>query len=485
MRQRLKLWIKGNRSLLAICLLTGIFILICAVGIRHEMLWVAYSVLLLIAVYLLFVHTDRSLYLLALLTPLSVPVSEKIPDIAFNISIPSEPFLIVLMLLFLLRVLRNRDYPREILRHPISIALYIYLGWLFLTACFSTMPMVSFKHLLSKLWFILPCYFYLAEQVFRKPSNAFRFLFAYAVGLGIVVCITTVKHIQYGAVEKVAYWIMSPYYNDHTAYGAVLAFFCCLLPGMAACKDSSRAKRRIAILLLFVVLIGIYLSFSRAAWLSLAIAIGVFVLAWFRIRFRLVATVTVILSLSIYFFADDILYRLNKNDTESSKNLVEHLQSMSNISSDASNVERINRWTSAVEMFKKKPVVGWGPGTYQFQYAPFQNPRYKTIITTNAGDGGNAHSEYLGLLSETGVAGPLILLLLIALCLSHGLRLYHRDTEPHSHRMLCIAGVVALVSYFTHGFFNNFLDTEKLAVPVFAVMAIIAALDVKREAMEA
>ena len=479
MRQRVTIWLRQHRSGLFICGLTGLFLLLCAIGVRYEMPWVAYSVLVIIALYLLVMHTDRSLYLMALLTPFSIRISEKIPDIATDLSVPAEPFLICLSLLFLWRILKNHDYPKAILRHPITCTLYAYLGWLFVASCFSTMPLVSFKYLLSKLWFLIPCYFYLAEQIYRNERNAFRFLFCYAIGLGIVVCITTMKHIQYGAIEKVAYWIMTPYYNDHTAYGAVLAFFCCLLPGMAADREAGRGRRRLSVLLLVVALVGLYLSFSRAAWLSLVIAIGVLLLAFFRIRFRLVASVTVALTLAVVFFSDDILYKLNKNDTESSKNLVEHLQSMSNISSDASNVERINRWTSAIEMFKKKPMLGWGPGTYQFQYAPFQNPRYKTIITTNAGDGGNAHSEYLGLLSETGIPGPLLLILLIACCLSKGLQLYHRKEATPYRRTCAIVCTVALVSYFAHGFFNNFLDTDKLAVPVFAAMAVIAALDCK------
>lgn len=477
MRQRVTIWLRQHRSSLFICGLTGLFLLLCAVGVRHEMPWVAYSVFVLIALYLILLKTDTSLYLTALLTPFSIRLSEKVPDIATDLSVPAEPFLIGLSLLFVWRILKNHDYPKAILRHPITCTLYAYLGWLFVASCFSTMPLVSFKYLLSKLWFLIPSYFYLAEQIYRKERNAFRFLLCYAIGLGMVVCITTVKHIQYGAVEKVAYWIMTPYYNDHTAYGAVLAFFCCLLPGMAADRTAGRGRRRLSVLLLVIALVGLYLSFSRAAWLSLAIAIGVFVLAFFRIRFRMVAIVTIMLSLGAYFLADDILYRLNKNDTESSQNLVEHLQSISNISSDASNVERINRWTSAIEMFKKKPLLGWGPGTYQFQYAPFQNPRYKTIITTNAGDGGNAHSEYLGLLSETGIPGPLLLILLIACCLSTGLQLYHRKEASPYRRTCAIVCTVALVSYFAHGFFNNFLDTDKLAVPVFAAMAVIAALD--------
>lgn len=483
MKERLSDWIKRNRTLIGIYGASILFMLLCVIGVRYERPWVAYSVFVLIGLYLICMKTETCLYLLAFLTPLSVNISEKVPDVAFNMSIPSEPLLICLMLLFLWKVLwekRYPRYPRAILRHPISIALYIYLGWLFITSCFSTLPMVSFKHLLSKLWFILPCYFYLAEQIYRKERNAFRFLLCYAIGLGIVVCITTVKHIQLGAVEKVAYWVMSPYYNDHTAYGAILVFFTCILSGFIFNREEKISVRRTAAILLCIVLAGLYLSFSRAAWLSLVIASGVFVLALWRVKFRNIFIVSVCMAAFIGFFADDILYNLNKNETESSKNLVEHLQSMSNISTDASNVERINRWTSAIEMFKQRPFLGWGPGTYQFQYAPFQNPRYKTIITTNSGDGGNAHSEYLGLMAETGFPGPLFLILLIACCLSAGLKVFHDRTQTYSTRTACCVCVLALVSYFAHGFFNNFLDTEKLAVPVFAAMAVIAAMDARR-----
>ena len=38
-------------------------------------------------------------------------------------------------------------------RHPVSIALYVYLGWMLLTCITSEIPMVSFKFWLSKIWF--------------------------------------------------------------------------------------------------------------------------------------------------------------------------------------------------------------------------------------------------------------------------------------------------------------------------------------------
>ncbi len=479
MGTRIKDWIKTHKASSAFCLIIATFIALCGLFVRFEMTWFPYIVFVFIGLYLVCFRTEASLYLTALLIPFSINVSEKIPSVAFNMSVPSEPLLILLMLLFVWRIIREKRYPSALARHPISICLYVYLAWMFVTALNSTMPLVSFKFLLSKLWFILPCYFFLAELVFRQERNALKFLMCYALGLGIVVCITTVKHMHLGDVRKVAYWVMSPYYNDHTAYGAVLAFFSCLLPGFLCMKSEKKSIRRLSAVLLALVLTGLYLSYSRAAWLSLVIAIAVYVLMRLRIRFRTVAIVSIIGAALILTFADDVMYKLNKNDTESSKNLVEHLQSMTNISSDASNVERINRWTSAIAMFKQKPLLGWGPGTYQFQYAPFQYSKYRTIITTDAGDGGNAHSEYLGLLSEEGIPGTLILCILIACCLATGMKLYHRSEGQSFRRLLCCVCVLALISYFTHGFMNNFLDTEKLAAPVFGVMGILAAEDAR------
>ena len=65
-------------------------------------------------------------------------------------------------------------------------------------------------------------------------------------------------------------------------------------------------------------------------------------------------------------------------------------------------------------MFKERPVLGWGPGTYMFQYAQFQMARDKTIISTNFAEGGNAHSEYIGPLAEQGFMGFLAFLGIVA-----------------------------------------------------------------------
>jgi O-antigen ligase len=168
---------------------------------------------------------------------------------------------------------------------------------------------------------------------------------------------------------------------------------------------------------------------------------------------------------------------LEKNNQDSSDNFSEQIESVSNISTDASNLERINRWNSAIRMFQEKPFLGFGPATYMFQYAPYQFSYDKTIISTNAGDRGNAHSEYLGPLSEEGVFGLLSILLVIGLTIYTALNLYRKE-QNRFVRLLSMIIILGLFTYYIHGFLNDFLDLDKTSALFWGFTAIIVALDV-------
>ena len=153
-----------------------------------------------------------------------------------------------------------------------------------------------------------------------------------------------------------------------------------------------------------------------------------------------------------------------------------HFQSIANISSDASNLERINRWQSALRMFSERPFLGWGPGTYQFEYSPFQRASEKTIISTDLGDMGNAHSEYIGPLAESGVFGLLSVLIIMITAIYTGLNVYRKAASSQT-RILALSATLALITYYVHGTMNNFLNTDKASVPFWGMVAIITALD--------
>ena len=157
----------------------------------------------------------------------------------------------------------------------------------------------------------------------------------------------------------------------------------------------------------------------------------------------------------------------------------EKLQSATNVTTDASNLERLNRWSCAIEMFYEHPVMGFGPGTYAFEYARFQEPENTTIISTTNGDMGNAHSEYLGPLAEMGLFGLISVLLIVAAIFYKGITLYLKWPEDDRMiRTLLLAMIMSLVTYFVHGIINNYLDTDKAAVPIWMMCAIFISLEI-------
>ncbi|MCK9205738.1 MAG: hypothetical protein M0P66_01375, partial [Salinivirgaceae bacterium] len=117
------------------------------------------------------------------------------------------------------------------------------------------------------------------------------------------------------------------------------------------------------------------------------------------------------------------------------------------------------------------------PGTYMFYYAPYQLSYEKTIISTNEGNMGNAHSEYLGPLSEQGVLGPFMFVLIIITTMVTGIRAMYRTTNKEV-KMLGLAAIVGLWTYYFHGVLNNFLDTDKASVPFWGFTALMVAMDV-------
>ena len=441
--------------------------------LQKDIYWLFLLPLVLIVFYFYLVSLDKVLLFITFFTPLAVNISDL--EMGLGVSLPTEPLMFGVLLIFIANLIFENKYDKRLANNPISYVIYFGLLWMMLTTLTSELPIVSVKYLLSRLWFIVPFYF-VAALVFSKISNIKKFLWLYMIALLMVITYTLIMHSRYGFEEEAGHWVMSPFFNDHTAYGAALAMFFPVIVGFMFYPGSTGKQRFLASVVFGIMVIGIILSYGRAAWISVVVALGVFVVIWLRIKFYWIAIFVTIFIGAFFLFQQQIIDRLEKNKQDSSANFVEHIQSIYNISSDASNLERINRWQAAIRMFEDRPIVGWGPGTYQFMYAPYQRSKEKTIISTNLGDKGNAHSEYLGPLAEMGLPGMLLFLLLMIVVIYQGLKVYKNGNREV--KFLSMMATLGLITYFAHGILNNFLDTDKLSVPFWGFIAIIVALDI-------
>jgi len=428
------------------------------------------SVVLLASIFLL-TKADWFYLLLIALIPISIESSFVGGS---KLNLPSEPMIVILLAVLFLFHKKYWSALKRIAFHPISILLMVDLFVQLLTSLTSTHLDVSLKRFILKFLFI--AFFYVVVHLFERPKSLTIIFIAYTIGLIPVMFLTIKNHSKYNFDPRVVFDICAPYFNDHTVYGACLAF---VIPMIFLLflnwKQIEIAKEwRFAFGLLFAFLLASeMMALSRAAILSL-IFVGLFaVLLHFRIQFKVLMSLFFVIIVAVIASWNTIYKTIETNESVSNDGeIVNHFSSISNVRSDASNLERINRWICAVRMFQEKPLLGFGPGTYQFEYNNYQTIENKTYISTNLGDRGNAHSEYLTYLSENGILGFLLFFALVIAVVYYGM-LNHYSLDNGILRTLNLGVLLGLLTFFFHGIFNMFIDQVKMAALVYSSIGII------------
>lgn len=468
--------IEGREKKL-IGILTALYVLVNALAFTRDIYIVAVLPIAIFVGYLIFYNTKFLLLFIVFATPLSFNFEDLSGFGGIGFYFPTEPLLFALMLLYVVKLLAGYRDNAEFLSHPLTLAILFNLTWLAITVFTSVDFIVSLKYLISRLWFVLVMYF-MINSFFQDRELIRKFYLALILSMTIVIIYTVTSHATHGFSEEAGHWVMSPFFKDHTSYGAIMALiFPMVLFHLSRAKALS-LQQLFWIAITGIFSVGLILSYTRAAWVSLVGALGVYLLIKLRIDYKLVLITILMFAGGFFAFQDDIIHQLEKNRQDSSDSFAEHVQSITNISSDASNLERLNRWNSAWNMFLDKPLFGHGPGTYMFEYAKYQKSSDKTIISTNQGDAGNAHSEYLGPMSESGILGVLTILIIIVVSIYTGIKLYYQlDHDPYLKGVvMCI--VLGLVTYYLHGILNNFLDTDKASIPIWGSLSVLVAISI-------
>ncbi|MES2557661.1 MAG: O-antigen ligase family protein [Bacteroidota bacterium] len=404
-----------------------------------------------------------------------IPISlDRIIAGGAKLNLPSEGLLLLAIpvLLFF-----NKGYSagvQQAMRHPITRIIGLLFVIEFFSGLLGSHVDVSLKRLAIQLVFFFG--FYLIIQTTSTKKQLVAPFLAYAIGLIPVMAFTLFNHASLDFQPQVVFSICQPYYNDHTIYGACLAFIIPLLIIVVfqnKIMQLTRLQKILLGVLLFVIVVSEVLALSRAALLSLVVAALFYVLLRYKISFNWLMTGLTVMVIGVWSFSDAIYARVEKNESVSNDGqLVNHFSSVVNIKNDASNLERINRWICAYRMFEDRPWLGFGPGTYQFEYNRYQTVANKTYISTNAGNRGNAHSEYLSFLSETGILGFLGFMALVLTSLYYGMQNHYRVTDLLLKR-LNLGVLLGLITYYFHAVFNSFLDQNKMAFLVYASLGVI------------
>ncbi|MEO8066730.1 MAG: O-antigen ligase family protein [Flavobacteriales bacterium] len=445
-------------------------------------------------------------------TAFSIPLSVKLyfPGSGLELIFPAEPLIAIVLLIgigSLFSTSARLSWDRRFMLHPLSISVAVYLGVSAIAAAFSTMPMVSAKALMVRTAYIMVFYFAIGSLPFKHGGGATALLRNYALAFLPVVIYSFANQVEGGLDRASAGFVSYPFFIDHTIYAAALVFVLFLtaaaaLRALYPPKDVSKACALgcIAIVLLAV----LYLSFCRAAWVSALFASLLLAAAVLWRYDRWVAVVGGMLVVLVAFGLHSRLPGAGATDSNAYRSGARaSILSLTNVTTDPSNLERLNRWSCARRMFLDRPWTGFGPGTYQFNYVGYQLPEeisslsvtdtaaVNAVVNSMVGNkkmllrfsplaiqssGGTAHSEYLLTLSESGAFVFVAFLAIVLFAFRTGMHTTSRSVT-RAERIVPAAIAGALVAYFVHAGFNNFLDDCKIAFPFWASLALLARLD--------
>ncbi|MBP6827586.1 MAG: O-antigen ligase family protein [Saprospiraceae bacterium] len=372
-----------------------------------------------------------------------LPWSSECSFGSWKLDVPGEPLTALLGLALGWVVLKKPSLLRSAFSGHLLLKISaVWIGWLAFCISTSSIPVVSFKYWVVETghWWVFAVGMAVFPGLFRKVLPFF------AVSMAGMAVYTLIRHAGLHFRVDQAMLAPMPFFPENNMYAAVLAMtiFSCL-----PFRHSVSGPVRFVFGLLLPT--GLFFSFSRTAWASVVVATGICLLLRRKMPRSFFIAGAILLCLGGLFFRKTICTALLH---------------------DVSLQERLNRYSCALRMAYDRPWVGFGPGTYQFQYFPYQRPEEMTRISVTEpvkehsvhtlGRGGGAHSEYFQALTETGLPGLILFLALLAAVMWKGLR-FGLWGMSKDHREFVFLLTLALLTFFLHGFLNNFLHDGRVA----------------------
>ena len=125
--------------------ISGLFILLNAYMVYRNVYYTLLLPLALVILYLFFYRVDYILLLITFFTPLAVNMTQF--EFNVGISMPTEPLMFGVLLLFVLKLLYQNNFEAKVWKHPMTIIIGLQFLWIFITSITSQTP-----------WFLLNFY---------------------------------------------------------------------------------------------------------------------------------------------------------------------------------------------------------------------------------------------------------------------------------------------------------------------------------------
>ncbi|MBC7448171.1 MAG: O-antigen ligase family protein [Hymenobacteraceae bacterium] len=431
----------------------------------------------LLGVGLLFLADVRPVLLL-LIAVLPLSDNFELPG-GVSIDLPSEPLMLLLLALILLKALRGQLPDTRWLRHPITYVLLAQLAWATWTTLFSVELVHSVKYLLSKAWY-LASFVIAVGLVVRRPADVRLLVWAFLPGLLFTIGWATARHLSKGLTLGAVGWAIQPFYLNHVIYAIVVAQFLpyALLGSALTNRGLTGWGRAGWWAATGVIFIGIVLAYTRATWLAVVVAAGYYAVLRVRlVRPALLLTAVAVIAGTTWLVSGQHFLRF-KPDYEhtvwNGNDLGKHLASTVELS-DASEMERVYRWVAAARMIVHRPWLGTGPSTFYPEYKKFTDKRFRTYVSDNP-EKSTAHNYFILQLAEQGIPGLLLFTGLVWWALVLPQTLYHRTRDPNLRAVVLAAGL-SLVIIICHLALNEVVEVDKIGAFFFIGLTLLIRAD--------
>jgi O-antigen ligase len=410
-----------------------------------------------------------------------IPISSEQQIGGSLVDFPSDFLIIGLMGVYFVYVMLNwKKMDAGFIKHPISLLLVVHLIWIVLATIYSEKFVVSFKFLLTKIWYVTT-FFFMAGTIFKETSRVKTFFYCCFYPLLFIIVQSILRHAFYGFTFKDINKALSPFFRNHVNYACIIAL---VFPYLVLARQwfkFDKWKRYFFDFCIVLFLIAIQLSYTRTAYVTIIIA-GLYYLV---IRWRM----TKVMILSIIIFASTLVsfmsYRNNYLDFAPDYNKTVVQKNFDNLilatfqMKDISTMERVYRWVAGFRMIESKPYTGFGPGNFYTCYKKYTVNDFKTYVSDNPEQSG-IHCYYLMLAVEQGIISMIFFFVLIFYVLYKGEKLYYQITDIEN-RSILLAALSSYIIILGLLMINDMIETDKVGSFFFINMAIIINLDLQNK----
>jgi O-antigen ligase len=449
----------------------AIFLSFISLAIGTSFYWIALIPFVIVFFYFGWQHLPFVFFLLIFSLPWSVEFNL---NSSLGTDFPDEQLMWLTSALFLAYFIFRPSDAAAKWKHPLVILLFFYFGWLIISVIFSTDSILSVKFFLAKSWYIV-AFVFTPLLLFNNKKRIQLTGLTFLVSLLFVVVIILYRHAFLGFRFSDVNEAVSPFFRNHVNYSAMMV---CSVPVLIAAYQLSKRFRTSIVIAIIIVLIALFFSYARGAWLALILAaVSYYLIKKKRLVIAFIMSSLLILASLLWISRSDRYLRF-ENDYRTTifhKNFEEHLIATYKLK-DVSTAERFNRWIAGVRMIKDKPLTGFGPNTFYNNYKPYMLPVFKTWVSDNE-DHSTVHNYFLLTTIEQGLPGLLFILLLTGALLFYSEKIYHRVHDKFYKNAAMACGVM-LVMILTVNFLSDLVETDKVGSLFFLCLATLVAIDV-------